>query len=204
MSLSTYENLVDPVLRSVRQSLSDFSGMKAGSTALDVCCGTGAQVIEYGRRGINAVGIDSNRKMIETALRNKIKLEMEEVSFYLADAAALPFKDSCFDFVSVSFALHDKVPDVRSRVISEMKRVVKAEGALIFMDFRIPLPVNIWGVGANIVECFAGGSHYRGFKHFKASGGLMNVGEFSGLKVEKTGYFKSGMVAVVKFRIDRV
>ena len=198
MALLTYENLVDPLLKVVRQSIFDFSGMKAGDSALDVCCGTGAQVIEYGRRGVDAVGIDLDENMLAFAVKNKLRLEMEIISFYVADATALPFDDNSFDYVSVSFALHDKPPDVRSTVVSEMKRVVKPQGALLLMDFNIPLPRNIWGMGANIVEYFAGGSHYQGFKDFKAGGGLSKIVEEHGLEVEKTGYFKSGMVAVVK------
>jgi ubiquinone/menaquinone biosynthesis C-methylase UbiE len=203
MALLTYENMVDPLLRAIRQSLVDFSGMKARDSALDVCCGTGAQVIEYGKRGINAVGIDLDENMLAFAFKNKALLKMENIAFYQADATALPFKDNSFDFVSVSFALHDKPPDVRNAVVSEMKRIIKRGGAVLFIDFNIPLPRNIWGTGANIVECFAGGSHYQGFKDFKASGGLLKIVEEHGLAAEKTGYFKSGIVAMMKVRTGK-
>jgi ubiquinone/menaquinone biosynthesis C-methylase UbiE len=202
MAIFTYENLVDPILKIVRQSVVDFADMKTGNLVLDVCCGTGAQVIEYGRRGINATGIDMNKNMLAFAEKNKSRLNMENVSFYVADATALPFDGNSFDFVSVSFALHDKPPDVRAAVVSEMKRVVKRDGALIFMDFNIPLPRNIWGVGANIVERFAGGEHYLGFKQFKESGGISKIVEEHGLVCEKAEYYRSNMVAVIKARID--
>jgi ubiquinone/menaquinone biosynthesis C-methylase UbiE len=90
---------------------------------------------------------------------------------------------------------------MRHAVVAEMKRVVKSDGALLFMDFNIPLPKNIFGIGANIVEYFAGGEHYRGFKQFKESGGISEVVEEHGLIAEKTQYFNSGMVAVVKAHI---
>ncbi len=201
MALFTYENLVDPLLKIARESLVDLSAMKAGDLALDVCCGTGAQVIEYGRRGISAVGIDNNTGMLAYGIKNKSRLKMDNISFLAGDATALPFEDNSFDFVSVSFALHDKLPAIRHAVVSEMKRVVKPEGALLFMDFNIPLPKNIWGSGANIVEYFAGGEHYQGFKQFKESGGLSNIVTEHALIVEKTEYFKSGMVVVVKANI---
>ena len=200
MALLTYENLVDPLLKIARESLVDLSAMKAGDLALDVCCGTGAQVIEYGRRGITAVGIDNNTGMLAYGIKNKSRLNMENISFLAGDATALPFEDNSFDFVSVSLALHDKLPAMRHAVVSEMKRVVKPEGALLFMDFNIPLPKNIWGTGANIVEYFAGREHYQGFKQFKESGGLFNIVAEHALMAEKTEYFKSGMVAVVKAR----
>ncbi len=201
MALFTYENLVDPLLKIARQYMVDLSAMKAGDLALDVCCGTGAQVIEYGRRGITAVGIDNNTGMLAYGIKNKSRLNMENISFLAGDATALPFEDSSFDIVSVSFALHDKLPAMRHAVVSEMKRVVKPEGALLFMDFNIPLPKNIQGIGANIVEYFAGGEHYQGFKQFKESGGISNIVAEHGLMAEKTRYFNSGMVVVVKAKI---
>jgi demethylmenaquinone methyltransferase/2-methoxy-6-polyprenyl-1,4-benzoquinol methylase len=200
MALFTYENLVDPLLKIAREYMVDLSAMKAGDLALDVCCGTGAQVIEYGRRGITAVGIDNNTGMLAYGIKNKSRLNMENISFLAGDATALPFEDSSFDIVSVSFALHDKLPAMRHAVVSEMKRVVKPEGALLFMDFNIPLPKNIQGIGANIVEYFAGGEHYQGFKQFKESGGISNIVAEHGLMAEKTRYFNSGMV-VVKAKI---
>jgi ubiquinone/menaquinone biosynthesis C-methylase UbiE len=201
MALFTYENLVDPLLRTARQSMAEFSGMKVGDAVLDVCCGTGAQVIEYGRRGITAVGIDNNPAMLAYGIKNKARLKMGNISFLVGDATALPFDDNSFDFVSVSFALHDKLPDMRHAVVSEMKRAVKQKGCLLFMDFNIPLPHNIFGIGANIVENFAGGEHYHGFKQFKQSGGISKVVEEHGLMAGRIQYFNSGMVVVVKAHI---
>jgi ubiquinone/menaquinone biosynthesis C-methylase UbiE len=104
MAIFTYENLIDPLLRTARQALAEYSGMKAGDAVLDVCCGTGAQVIEYSRCGITAVGIDSDINMLSYGIKNKSRLKMGKISFCIADATALPFNDNSFDFVSVSFA----------------------------------------------------------------------------------------------------
>ena len=76
MSLLSYENFIDPILRNVRQIIPEFSGMKTGDEVLDVCCGTGAQVIEYSKHGILAVGIDKEQDMLSVALRNKEKLNL--------------------------------------------------------------------------------------------------------------------------------
>ena len=67
----SYENVIDPLLRDVRQLTPDFAGMQPGQRVLDVCCGTGEQVFEYGRRGIIANGIDSSRDMLMVALKNR-------------------------------------------------------------------------------------------------------------------------------------
>jgi ubiquinone/menaquinone biosynthesis C-methylase UbiE len=194
MTLLGYENIIDPLLRSVRAAAPDFSGMKSGDSVLDVCCGTGAQVIEYGRRGILAVGIDIDENMLDVALKNKQKSGAINTSFLLADAASLPFDDKKFDYVSVSFALHDKGKILRNEVVTEMKRVVKPEGALVLIDYKVPLPGNIWGVLSTAVEYAVGGTHSRGFRDFTAGGGLRNIIKAHSLIEEKSGYFKSGLV----------
>jgi ubiquinone/menaquinone biosynthesis C-methylase UbiE len=202
MSLFSYEYFIDPILRNVRQIIPEFAGMKLGSNALDVCCGTGAQVIEYGKHGILATGIDKEQSMLDVALRNKEKLKLVNTSFYLANATALPFDDDSFDYVSVSFGLHDKERDVRNRVVSEMKRVVKQDGSLIFIDFQVPLPNNIWAMFARTIEFLAGGSHYQSFRDFINNSGLKNILQDHLLFDEKMCYLKSGIVEVIKARLN--
>jgi ubiquinone/menaquinone biosynthesis C-methylase UbiE len=201
MSLISYEYLIDPILRNVRQIIPEFSGMKAGDKVLDVCCGTGAQVIEYSQHGILATGIDKEQSMLSVALKNKEELNLVNASFYLADATSLPFGDNRFDYVSICFGLHDKEKDIRNKVVSEMKRVIKKEGSLVLADFKVPLPRNMWAVFARIIEFIAGGSHYRGFKDFTSSDGLNYILKDHLLFEQKTGYFKSGILEIIKVKL---
>ena len=195
-----YKTLIDPLLRDIRKFTPEFSGMNAGDTVLDVCCGTGAQVLEYGRRGIIATGIDTSPSMLSIAVRNKTRQELANVSFQLADATNLPFPDGYFDYVSVSFGLHDKEKPIRDKVISEMKRVVKQEGALVSIDYQVPLPKNIWATFARIIEFLAGGLHYQGFKDYLRNGGLEEAFKIHGLHEDCRAYLKSGLVVIVKAR----
>jgi ubiquinone/menaquinone biosynthesis C-methylase UbiE len=203
MSLLSYENSIDPILRDVRKIIPVFAGMKAGDTVLDVCCGTGAQVIEYSRNNIKASGIDSERSMLSIAQKNNRNMKSMQASFYLGDATSLPFRDDTFDFVSVSFGLHDKEKEARNKVVAEMKRVVKQDGALILADFHVPLPKNIFTLLVKTIERFAGGSHYQGFKNFITSDGLRTVVKDNLLFQEKTGTFKSGILEIVKTRLNQ-
>jgi ubiquinone/menaquinone biosynthesis C-methylase UbiE len=198
MFIFKYENLIDPLFRDVRKFIPGFSGMKAGDKVLDVCCGTGAQVFEYGRRGIEAAGIDLDPNMISTAVKNKTRLNVENASFQLADAAALPFSDGCFDFASVSLALHDKEKPLRYKIIAEMKRVVKHGGSLVFIDYNVPLPMHIWAAAARVVEFSVGGSHYRAFKEYLAHDGIGDILKIPGLREESRTCLKSGLLVVVK------
>jgi len=174
--------------------------MNAGDRVLDVCCGTGAQVLEYGRRGIIATGIDISPSMLNIAARNRMRQELANVSFQLVDATNLLFPDGYFDYVSVSFGLHDKEKPIRDKVISEMKRVVKQEGALIFIDFQVPLPKNVWATFARIIEFLAGRSHYQGFKDYLRNGGLEEIFEIHSLHEDCRTYLKDRLVVIMKAR----
>ena len=197
-----YETLVDPLLRDLRKFTPEFSGMKAGDNVIDVCCGTGAQVLEYWRHGIIATGIDSSQGMLKIATRNIRRQKAVNVSFQLADATNLPFPDGYFDYATVSFGLHDKEKPIRYQIISEMKRIVKQDGALILIDYQVPLPRNAWAVFARVIEFLAGGSHYQGFKDYLANEGLKNILKTSGLLEECRTYRIGGLVVVIKMVKD--
>jgi demethylmenaquinone methyltransferase/2-methoxy-6-polyprenyl-1,4-benzoquinol methylase len=198
MFMFNYETLVDPLLRDIRKYTPEFSGMRAGDKAIDVCCGTGAQVLEYGRRGIVATGIDISPSMLKIATRNIRRQKAVNVSFQLANATSLPFPDGYFDYASISLGLHDKEKPIRYQIISEMKRVVKQDGALILIDFQVPLPRNVWGVSARAIEFLAGGSHYQGFKDYLANEGLEDILKNHGLREECRTYLKNGLLVATK------
>jgi len=190
--------MIDPLLRALRRAITEFSGMKPGERVIDVCCGTGAQVLEYGRHGIIATGVDNSREMLKTATKNRLRRKAVNVSFQIADAANLPFPDSHFDYATVSFGLHDKDNVQRLRIISEMKRVTRQGGVLVLVDFQIPLPRNVWGSAARVVEFLAGGSHYQGFKDYLARGGLERILKNDSLREEGRIYLIHGLVVAKK------
>jgi ubiquinone/menaquinone biosynthesis C-methylase UbiE len=194
MLIFNYSTLIDPLLRDVRKRIPGFSGMKAGDKVIDVCCGTGAQVLEYGNRGIFATGIDIDPGMLKIATRNSMRQKVANVSFQLADATSLPFPDSYFSYASISLGLHDKEKDIRYQIISEMKRVIKQDGALILIDYQVPLPRNVWGMSARAIEYFVGGSHYQSFKDYIAYGGLEDILKNHGLQEKYRTNLKNGLL----------
>lgn len=202
MLLLNYSTLIDPLLRDIRSFIPGFAGMTPGNKVLDVCCGTGEQVMTYGMKGIDAVGIDNDTDMLKVAFKNRMKRHLTNVSFQLADAINLPFPDDLFDYSSISFGLHDKVKVTRDRVIHEMKRVVKHGGIFIFIDYQVPLPMNMWGLAARTVEFLVGGDHYRGFKNYVSGGGLSEILKQhhirEGQKTQRTG----GLIEVIKAAND--
>jgi len=198
MSFSIYSTVIDPLLRDLRVHVPRFSGMKAKDRVLDVCCGTGDQALHYARRGIIAAGIDLSPHMIRVAKRNKRKHGLSNVSFQVGDATQLPFQDHCFDYASISLALHEKETASRDRIISEMKRVVRKEGILVFVDFQVPLPMNPYTYLAKAIEFIAGWEHHRYFKDYIEQGGLEEMLRENQLPEEKRDYLKSGLMVIIK------
>lgn len=198
MFLFNYSNLVDPLLRGIRDFAPAFAGMTVGDRVLDVCCGTGAQVIRYGLYGIEAIGIDNDPKMISLASTNLMKSQLMNVSFQLADATKLPFPDNHFDYSSITFGLHDKDKPIRDRVIGEMKRVVKHNGKFIFTDFAVPLPKNMWGLVARTVEFLVGGEHYRGFRNYINNSGLSVILKEHSIREIQSIHCTGGLIIIIK------
>lgn len=198
MFFLNYSTIIDPLLKDIRLYTPEFSGMKTGDSVLDVCCGTGEQVFHYVKTGIIASGIDLDPGMLAIAERNKIRQGISDISFRLADAVAIPFENDSFDFASICFGLHDKKREARDRVIAEMKRVVKRQGSLIFIDFQVPLPNNLYGYLAKSIEFIVGGTHYEGFRDYLKQGGLDEILTKHHLVEEKRNYLKSGLIVMIK------
>lgn len=191
-----YSHLIDPLLEDTRLLIPGFAGMTAGKRVLDVCCGTGVQVRVYSAAGLKAVGIDISSSMISRAVKSREGI-LPAGCFLRADSARLPFPDGSFDFVSVSFGLHDKPEPLRSQTVSEMKRVVKMGGTLVFVDYRVPLARNHWSVLAGVAEFLIGGSHYLGFRQFVISRGLPGLLAGSGITVTDRLLQAGGLMEVV-------
>ena len=196
--MSIYSTLIDPLLKDLRVFTIKSAEIKAGDRVLDICCGTGDQAFYYAKTGAIVAGIDLSSQMIGTALKRQKKQGSGDVYFQAADAANLPFEDSIFDVASISLALHEIESARRDAVISEMKRVVKKDGSLIFIDFQVPLPPTIVSYCIKVLEYFAGKNHHQNFKTYFQGGGLPILLERNKLKQEKIDYLKNGLITIIK------
>lgn len=193
-----WNSLLDPLFRDIRLYTPEFAGMKAGDRVLDVCCGTGDQAIHYALKSITATGVDLSPNMIRIAEIKKGKLGLGNVSFQIADALHLPFKDSFFDGASICLGLHEKERIARNLIISEMKRVVRKNGALIFTDFQVPLPQRPITCLTRAIEFIGGRNHFRCFRDYIAQGGMTEILKINRLSEEKRDYLKNGLMVIIK------
>jgi len=179
---------------------------------LDICCGTGSQMRGRGAQTRGhvpkvrvpdpvpnnlALGLDLSFGFIRYAAARAPR-----VPFVCGDAARLPFKDRSMRSVSISFGLHDKSPELRRGMMTEVRRVLAPGGRLIAVDFEPPWDARsrIGALFAHAIERLAGGEHYRNGREFVRHGGLSAFLRESGfVEVSRHG-IATGAIGVVVAR----
>lgn len=195
-----YSMIIDRILLGVRKYVPEFCGMKPGDRVLDVCCGTGAQTLLYGQMGIISWGIDTDNRMIEFAESRKARLRLANTHFQRASAMNLPFRDASFDHASISMGLHEKEESSRDRIIGEMRRVVRRNGALVIVDYRVPYPPGLYAHVAKAAERMAGREHFRNFRDFLKDGGVDSLLRRHHLREDERDYARRMPIALLKVR----
>ncbi|MDY0188974.1 MAG: methyltransferase domain-containing protein [Syntrophus sp. (in: bacteria)] len=128
-------DLTSFILLFLRKKVADLVDSRQGKL-LDVACGTGAQTIEFARKGLTVTGIDLSRDMLKIA-RKKMRTD-KNVKLLRADSEKLPFRNRSFDVSCISLALHDMPYSVGLNTLHEMKRVTKESGLIIIVDYTKP------------------------------------------------------------------
>jgi ubiquinone/menaquinone biosynthesis C-methylase UbiE len=117
--------------------LTDLSRRKI----LDVGCGSGhflREFIKYGAKPKNLYGIDLLEERIEKARELN-----PNIDFRCGDASNLPYEDHFFDIV-MQFTVFTSILDsgMKEKIASEMLRVLKADGTIIWYDYYVNNPWN--------------------------------------------------------------
>jgi len=101
---------------------------------LDVACGTGRFLREVRRTypAMSLTGLDLSQPYLSEAERHLDGLR--PVHWIAANAESIPLADASQDIVTTIYLFHELPPDVRRTVISEMARVLKPGGLLVFID----------------------------------------------------------------------
>jgi demethylmenaquinone methyltransferase/2-methoxy-6-polyprenyl-1,4-benzoquinol methylase len=101
---------------------------------LDLATGSGVLALELKRRipAARVVGADFCAPMLTFARRRGIR------ELVVADGLALPFQDGRFDVVTIAFGLRNMAS--YEAALNEIKRVLRAGGRLVILDFSLPNP----------------------------------------------------------------
>jgi len=123
--------------RELRAAIIGLAELQTGNDVLDIGCGTGTLAIAAARHvgSTGAVtGIDASPPMIARAVR-KAKKAGAPGRFQVAVAESLPFPDSRFDVVFSTLMLHHLPRKTRQQCAAEIRRVLKAGGRVVAVDF---------------------------------------------------------------------
>lgn len=191
---SIYDKVLHIPVRNIRRSVAEAIKNAEATKVIDLCCGTGNQIIYLNKAGIEqAIGVDISDNMLQQAWRNGLK----DVCLK-RDASETTFEDNTFDAAIMSFSLHEMHAETARKVFVESKRIVKPGGLLIAVDYCFDEQTKPIGrFATRAVEKLVGGDHYRNFKYFIANDLLS---EFSyGLSVIKKKRFLFGAVVIWVF-----
>ena len=111
--------------RATREALQ----LNPGDTVLDLAAGTAVSTVELAKSGAWCVAADFSVGMLHAGAHRAVPK-------VAADATRLPFADSTFDAVTISFGLRNVVDHVAG--LREMARVTRSGGRLVVCEFSTP------------------------------------------------------------------
>ena len=119
-----------------KHSAVDLLGLKAGQRVLDLAGGSGdlSCLIAAKHADIEVSLCDINPDMLQRARSRLLDNGLfNQVELVEADAEQLPYADSSFDAVIIGFGLRNVTE--REQVLREMRRVLRAGGKLVVLEF---------------------------------------------------------------------
>jgi len=123
-----------------RRVAAELIKLPGNGIVLDVCAGTADLAIEICRRWgptVKIEAIDLSREMLALGESKARRLDLNrQLSFQIADAEDLPFKEGSFDAVTIAFGLRNI--DNREKAVREFLRVTRPGGRLICLEFTSP------------------------------------------------------------------
>ncbi len=121
----------------------EFCNPAPGSQILDIGCGSGASLAILTKNGFDPHGLDISRFQVEQSrgsCRNLLQ----------SDGRSIPFHDAFFDLVLLECTL--SVIENPEIVLSEIHRVLKPDGRLIFSDIYARNAISIDPLKASMSE----------------------------------------------------
>ncbi len=153
-----YGLFFDYQVKNFRKVLDTANGhfdIPAGTSFLDIGCGTGALSHALLEHGYHVTGVDAAPQMINQAQeRNTGNFKNYVVGDVLK---GLPFADSSFDVVIASYVAHGMKEADRKVLYTEASRLAK--NMIVFHDYNKKR-----SIGSDFIEWLEGGDYFRFIK----------------------------------------
>jgi ubiquinone/menaquinone biosynthesis C-methylase UbiE len=189
-----YDALFERPLRWIRKKVREIVTQRTLFPLLDICCGPGAQLSSLADLNQPIFGLDINLRLMKYASARR-----RGIPFICADATHLPFHPSAFKAVIISFALHEKEPELRRLMLAAAREVLAPGGCLVMVDFEKP-----WDPKSrraflyiSVIERLVGREHFRRNRDFLRRGGLRVLLAEDGLAEVSRQDIAAGTCAIV-------
>ena len=133
---------IGTTLQIVSEALCEQADLRAGSTVLDVCTGSGNTAIAAARRWCRVTGVDFAPQLLYQDCA-RAQAEHLKIDFQTADAEALPCEGGAFDAVMSTFGV--MFAPNQEQASSELLRVCRSGGKIALAN---------WGPGDFVAELF--------------------------------------------------
>jgi ubiquinone/menaquinone biosynthesis C-methylase UbiE len=201
---SYYDRLFEPMNKGFKVVGIKMFPPSEGMSILDVGCGTGTHLELYQGYNCHLYGLDLSPAMLEVArgrLGNTAQLD-------LGDATSMPYEDDKFDLVIAMLLLHEMAPEIRIAVLNEIKRILKAIGHVLLIDFHPGpyQPLQGWISKTIIIlaELAAGREHFGNYRQFMTTKGLATLLAQQNMKIEQERILAGGKFAIYLARFKDV
>lgn len=134
--------MIGTSLQIVSEELCEQADLRAGSTVLDVCTGTGNTAIAAARRRCRVTGLDYAPSLLGHA-RERAAAERLTIDFRDGDVEAIPFETGGFDAVMSTFGV--QFAPNHAAAGAELVRVCRRGGRIALVN---------WGPGDLVADVF--------------------------------------------------
>lgn len=182
----------------------ELAKIKEGEFFLDLGSGRGGDVLkaakDVGPTGL-AYGVDFTREMVNTAENTKKKLKIENAHFFESEIENLPFSEDIFDVIISNCTINHSKD--KSRVFSEIYRVLKPKGRAIISDVLAmeKLPEEVVNDPIAWAGCYGGAIPKEEYFEAIAKAGFTDIE----ILEESAPYEKGGvMVKSITIKIQKI
>ncbi len=137
------------------------AGFDGHEFVVDLGCGAGHTAVACALHAARVVGIDVTPQMVEMAVSVANQRGVDNVSFRVADVAALPFDDESCDVVTSRVSAHHYAD--LAQALAEAYRVLKPGGLILISDSISPEPAEL-DTFLNCIELLRDPSHVRNYR----------------------------------------
>jgi len=142
-------------------ALVEAARLTGAERVLDLGCGAGHTSLALASRAASVTAVDLTAEMLAVAEALAQERNLANMTFELADVAALPFPAGSFDLVVSRYAAHHfAAPE---RALAETRRVLRPGGAFLLVDTVAPEDAAL-DTFFNTIELLRDDSHVRNWR----------------------------------------